>query len=71
MSKSLAVESMHRISKHFKDVASGKSENISDEVLEIVQLWDLREWFFGLDLNTALKKLRDARANKMVTNDKA
>lgn len=63
--KSLAVESMHRMVKHFKDVSENKVQSLSEEVFDIMMLWDLREeCHFDLgegDLNHYLKKIDEIK----------
>lgn len=58
--KSLAVESMHRLLKHFNDAIEGDA--MSDEIFEIMDIWKNREHFTELDLNAALTKIRQIRA---------
>lgn len=68
--KSLAVESMHRLLKHFGDffgqeVQEGeKAKTLSDEVFDILELWHNRDQIEGVGLNEMLKNYRDIRDNK-------
>lgn len=57
--KSLAVECMHRLRKHMKDVLDGKTGQLPDEFFQIFHVWDVRTNFDGADLNKSLETLRN------------
>jgi len=65
--KRIAVESMHRLLKHFKDVAIGKTEDLNDEVMDIIGIWETRKVlpFDGIDLNGALERFRSIKNEKL------
>ena len=66
--KSFAVECMHRMSKHYKDVVNAEDAKFDGEFLDIPFLWSVREDFEGKSLNDALLKLRYMRETKDFSN---
>jgi len=59
--KSLACESMHRLKKHFDDVINGKTQELPNEVSEIVYLWSVREAIGPVNLQDGLRMVEKGR----------
>ena len=63
--KSLAVECMHRLSKHLKDSLRDDTKELNREFWSIFQVWTLRKEFEGEDLNKCLETLRKVATQGM------
>ena len=71
--KSFAVEALHRISRNFvlEDIIKDQEPDAAafKEMLDISWIWRKRDFFEGLGLNDALKKLRGIRDGSVKYTD--